>query len=165
MLYEPVDMRTFEKGDLVFALGDDYSESTRDNAVVALLETFRESPIGDTLKQGISITSGGVKKYKRHAWEHPDSVAILYALYRYAEETGRYAFSLSQLNEARKSGEAKGVDPVTIFGLSPDGFQDILKELAIHFENHIKVSFMAGLDSVRLMENISSVDVLDLAKQ
>ena len=36
----------YEKNELVFQLGDDYSKSTRDNAVTALLETFRHSPIG-----------------------------------------------------------------------------------------------------------------------
>ena len=37
----------YEKNELVFQLGDDYSKSTRDNAVTALLETFRHSPKED----------------------------------------------------------------------------------------------------------------------
>ena len=54
MLYVPAG-ETYEKNELVFLLGDDYSKSTRDNAVTALLETFRHSPIGSVLKQGIPI--------------------------------------------------------------------------------------------------------------
>jgi phosphoadenosine phosphosulfate reductase len=56
------------------------------------------------------------------------------------------------------------MDPVTIFGLDPDSFKDVLKELAIHYEDYIKVSFQAGLDGVRLFEKIKSPDVLELAR-
>ncbi len=162
MIHEPLGV-SYNKGDLIVALGDEYSESTRDNAVTALLETFRNSPIGDALKQGISFQSGGTWRYKRQGWEHPDAVAVLYALYRFAEETGRYAFALSQLDEQRKSGEAKGMDPIVIFGIAAEGFKEILKEIAVHYGDYIKVSFQAGLDNVALIESIKSIDVLDLA--
>lgn len=163
MLYAPVG-ETYEKGDLVYMLGDEYSQSTRDNAVTSLVETFRESPLGEVIKQGIPIKIGNTQKYAKVGWEQPDSVAILYSLYRFAEETGYYSFSLAKLEEMRNSKEAKGMDPVTIFGLDPDSFKDVLKELAIHYEDYIKVSFQSGLDGVRLFEKIKSPDVLELAR-
>ena len=117
MLYTQAG-ETYDKAELVFMLGDDYSPSTRDNAVTALLETFRHSPIGTSLKQGIPIPDGASFKYYKHGWDMPEAIVILYALYKFAEETGRYAFTLTQLDNARGNPEAKGVDPVAIFGLN-----------------------------------------------
>lgn len=119
----------YEKNDLIFLLGDDYSKSTRDNAVTALLETFRHSPIGTVLKQGIPIPSGNSFKFSKQGWNTPDAVAILYALYMWAEATGRYTFTLGQMEAARGNAEAKGVDPVSIFGINPDRFKDILQDI------------------------------------
>ena len=55
----------YEKGDLVVMIGENYSKSNRENAVTALTETLRQSPIGSALKQGlpieISFSSGVVE--------------------------------------------------------------------------------------------------------
>ena len=152
----------YEKSDLVYLLGDDYSKSTRDNAVTALLETFRHSPIGTVLKQGIPIPSGNSYKFSKQGWNSPDAVAILYALYVWAEATGRYTFTLGQLEAARGNSDAKGVDPVSIFGINPDRFKDILQDIALQFDGYIRTTFVADLDNVQLFPEHSSLDVLDL---
>jgi phosphoadenosine phosphosulfate reductase len=161
MLYAPPG-EVYEKNDLVYLLGDDYSQSTRDNAVTALLETLRHSPIGSVLKQGIPITSGNSYKYAKQGWESPEAVPIIYALYLWAESTGRYSFSLSQLEEARGKANTIGVDPVSIYGLNPASFKDILQEIAIHYDKYIRVGFVADLDSVKLYSEFSSLDIIDL---
>lgn len=152
----------YEKNDLIFLLGDDYSKSTRDNAVTALLETFRHSPIGTVLKQGIPIPSGNSYKFSKQGWNTPDAVAILYALYMWAEATGRYTFTLSQMASARGNAEAKGVDPVSIFGINPDRFKDILQDIALQFDKYIRTTFVADLDNVQLFPEYKSIDILDL---
>ena len=152
----------YEKNDLVFLLGDDYSKSTRDNAVTALLETFRHSPIGTVLKQGIPIPSGNSFKFSKQGWNTPDAVAILYALYMWAEATGRYTFTLSQMAAARGNAEAKGVDPVSVFGINPDRFKDILQDIALQFDKYIRTTFVADLDNVQLFPEYKSLDILDL---
>jgi len=152
----------YEKNDLVFMLGDDYSQATRDNAVTALVETLRHSPVGSVLKQGVPIGSGNNIRYAKKGWETPDPVAILYALYLWAEATGRYTFSLSQLSEARGKADVVGVDPVSIFGLNPATFKDLLQEIALHFEKFLRVTFVVDLDTVKLSPEISSLSVLDL---
>lgn len=152
----------YEKNDLIFLLGDDYSKSTRDNAVTALLETFRHSPIGTVLKQGIPIPSGNSYKYSKQGWNTPDAVAILYALYKWAEATGRYTFTLSQMALARGNANAKGVDPVSIFGINPDRFKDILQDIALQFDKYIRTTFVADLDNVQLFPEYNSIDILDL---
>lgn len=152
----------YEKNDLVFLLGDDYSKSTRDNAVTALLETLRHSPIGTVLKQGIPIPNGNSFKFSKQGWNTPDAVAILYALYMWAEATGRYTFTLSQMAAARGNADAKGVDPVSIFGINPDRFKDILQDIALQFDKYIRTTFVADLDNVQLFPEYKSIDILDL---
>lgn len=154
----------YDKNDLVFLLGDDYSKSTRDNAVTALLETFRHSPIGSVLKQGIAIANGNSFRFSKLGWNTPDAVAILYALYMWAEATGRYTFTLSQMEVARGNSEVKGVDPVSIFGINPDHFKDILQDISLQFNQYIRTSFQADLDNVKLFPEISSLDIIELAK-
>lgn len=153
---------TYEKNDLVVLLGDNYSKSTRDNAVTALLETFRHSPVGSVLKQGIPIPRGSSFRFSKQGWTTPDAVAILYALYAWAEATGRYTFTLGQLAAARGNDKVKGVDPVSIFGIAPDRFRDILQDISIHFDAYIRTTFVADLDNVRLFPEHTSLDVLDL---
>lgn len=156
---------TYEKNELVFQLGDDYSKSTRDNAITALFETFRHSPIGSVLKQGIPISSGNSFKYSKQGWNTPDAVAILYALYMWAEATERYDFTLSQLEAARGSANAKGVDPVAIFGINPDKFKDILQDIALQYPDYIRTTFVADLDNVKLFPQFNSIDILDLIQK
>jgi phosphoadenosine phosphosulfate reductase len=156
---------SYEKGELVFMLGDDYSQSTRDNAITALLETFNKSPIGAGLKQGVPVEIGGKTKYFKQGWETPDPYAVLYCMYLWAEATGRYSFTLSQMQNVRESAEPIAMDPVAVFGLQPVQLRDILQALALHFDSYIHVSFVADLDNVSLMENVHSIDIIDLAAE
>ncbi len=155
----------YEKNELVFQLGDDYSKSTRDNAVTALLETFRHSPIGSVLKQGIPIAGGSSFKFSKQGWNTPDAVAILYSLYMWAEKTGRYDFTLSQLDAARGNPDAAGVDPVEIFGINPDKFKGILQDIALQYPEYIRTTFVADLDNVKLFSEHNPLSVLDLIQK
>jgi phosphoadenosine phosphosulfate reductase len=152
----------YEKNALIFMLGDDYSQATRDNAVTALLETFRHSPIGSVLKQGIPVQVGGNWRYAKDGWETPEAPAILYSLYLYAEKTGRYTFSLKQLEDAKASPEALGIDPASVFGLKFGELKGILQEIALHNKEYIRVSFVKDLDTVHLMQDIKSIDIISL---
>ena len=98
----------------------------------------------------------------KQGWIMPDAIAILYALYVWAEETGRYSFTLSQMAAVRGNAEVKGVDPVSIFGLNADGFKDILQDIALQFDKYIRTNFVADLDNVMLMPEFKSLDTLDL---
>jgi len=153
---------TYDKAELVFMLGDDYSPSTRDNAVTALLETFRHSPIGTALKQGIPIPDGSSFKFVKQGWDTPEAAAILYAFYKFAEETGRYTFTLTQLDNARGNAEAKGVDPVAIFGLNPKNFKAIVQDIALQYPEFIRVAFVQDLDNIMLVPEKKAIDVLDI---
>ena len=154
------------KDELVFMLGDNYSESTRDNAVAALFQTFRESPVGAVLKQGIPIPiSGNSYKFLKEGWSNPEAIAVLYALYKYAEETGKYTTTLTALENARGNAEAKGVDPVSIFGLNPANFKEILQDIAIAYPNHLRVVFQQDLDNIVLVPEKKAIEILELVAE
>lgn len=161
MLYADIG-ETYDKAELVFMLGDDYSPSTRDNAVTALLETLRHSPIGAVLKQGIPIPDGASFKYVKQGWDTPESVAILYALYKFAEETGRYTMTLAQLSNIRTSADAKGVDPVSIFGLNSNNFKAMVQDVAIQYPEYIRVAFVQDLDNIILVPGKKAIDIINL---
>ena len=156
---------TYEKGDLVVMLGENGSQSSRENAVTALAETLRFSPIGDALKQGLAIElSKNTFSYYRAGWDYPHAVAILYALYLYAEQTGRRSFTFTELVNAHDNQQAMGMSPADIYGIEVKGFREALQGLALQFPKYIRVSFVANLDNI-ILEKFSSLDILDLAEE
>lgn len=155
---------TYEKADLVVMLGESYSKSNRENAITALAETLRQSPIGAGLKQGIPIEiNKNTYAYYREGWDYPHAVALLYALYLYAENTGRKTFSFTELVNAHNNPDAKGISPHDIYGIDAKAFRGQVQGLAVAYPNYIRVSFVANLDNI-MLENFSSNDILDLAK-
>lgn len=154
---------TYEKADLVTMLGDSYSKSTRENAITALAETLRQSPIGAALKQGIPIElSKNTYSYYREGWDYPHAVALIYGLYLYAEHTGRKTFTFTELINAHNNLDAQGISPHDIFGIEAKTFREQVQGLAITYPKYIRVSFVANLDNIILQE-YSSNDILDLA--
>lgn len=156
---------TYEKGDLVVMIGENYSKSNRDNAVTALLETLRQSPIGSALKQGLPMEiAKNSFSYLREGWDYPHAVAILYSLYLYAEHTGRRSFTFTELVNAHDNPDAMGMSPADVFGIDVKQFREIVQGLAVSFPNHIRVSFVANLDNI-ILEKYTSLEILDLAEE
>ncbi len=156
---------TYEKGDLVVLIGENYSKSNRDNAVTALLETLRQSPIGAAINQGLPIEiTKNTYSYLRAGWDYPHAVAILYSLYLYAEHTGRRSFTFTELVNAHANPDAMGISPSDIYGIDVKQFREIIQGLAVSFPKHIRVSFVANLDNI-ILENYSSLEILDLAEE
>lgn len=160
MKYAPLN-EMIDKNDLVGMIEDSYSQSTRNNAITSVLETLRTTPIGRDFGQGVDFKEGGKIQYIRTGWESPDPYAILYSLYKWAEVNDRYAFTLSQMDDVRKTDGDMAMDPVTIYGLNPDDYKSLLQELALHFPNFIAVSFVRDLDNVKLYKEITSMGIVD----
>ena len=57
------------------------------------------------------------------------------------------------------------MDPAVIFGIDDVRFKEILQDIALQFEDFLRVTFVADLDNVQLSEKHSSLDVLDLAQR
>lgn len=154
----------YEKGDLVDLLGDQFSQANRENAITALTETLRQSPIGASIKQGLPMElTKNTYSYLRAGWDYPHAIAILYALYVYAEKTGKRSFTFTELVNNHSKPDGAGISPSVIFGLEVKAFKDALQALALSYPKYIRVSFIANLDNI-ILEDYSSLDVLDLAE-
>lgn len=164
MLHVPTGS-IYEKADYVEMLGDVFSKSTRDNAIRALLDVFRYSPIGSAIMQGVPIErTKNSYAFLRDGWQVPDAVALLYSLYLYAEHTGRHAFTLTELVKVHDTPDAPGVSPADIFGLDTKKLRDCIQALALTFPEHIRVSFINDLDNIVLEAKYTSLQILDLAE-
>ena len=148
--------------DIADMIDDTYAPTTRKNAANALANTFRESPIGSYLGQGLTIS--GTTTYLRDGWQMPDAVALLYSLYLYAEHTGRHAFTLTELIKVHDTPDAPGVSPADIYGLDNKKLRECIQGLALTFPDYIRVSFINDLDNIVLESKYSSLDILDLAE-
>lgn len=150
------------KDDLIAQIGEEYSRKTRKNAIDALVGLFRYTPLGSDMGFGVLEMAGNnVKSIEKGGWSDPDSLAVLYALYRYAEKMdGHYRFTMSEL--ADRNEEAEGIDPMTLFGTDRYQIERILRGLAETHPDFIKVDFMRDLDSIYLNREKKSEDVFDL---
>ena len=148
----------YDKDYLVDSMGTDVDAKYRGQAVNSLLSTFRDSPIGSSIKQGIQID----KAYLREGWDYPDAVALLYSLYLYAEHVGKKSFTFSELANAHTMQNHSGISPHDIYGIDVKAFRDQVQGLAMSYPKYIRVSFIANLDNITL-EDFTSNDILDLA--
>ena len=154
---------TYDKGTLVDLIGDNYARRTRENAIASVCDLLNKTPIGASLKQGIAIPSSATTyTYTRDGWDMPDGIAILYSLYLYAEHTGRYSFTLAQMAQARNTPDSKGVSPADIYGIEAKTFREILQGLALQLPEYIRVNFVADLDNIILVPEVTSLSILDL---
>lgn len=157
---------TYSNDSLMLMLGDELKERTRKNALTSLKDTLRSSPIGWLLGQGeLEMKGKQVISITKTGWLEPEPLAVLYALYMFAEKMdGMYSFTLSDLLE--DSDEREGLSPRAIFGIERDTLKPILQGLANNYSSYIQVDFNKGI-----MENIdlpagksgkSALDVLSL---
>lgn len=148
------------KIELVDKIGEIYtqSESTRKNAITALIGLLIKTPLGNELGLGEEIESGkrtGGALYKK-GWDNPEPIAILYSLYRYAEKTGRYELTVHELYEGADEG------PYTLFGISQDKLKGILNGLSTRGDGFIRVNIVRDLDNIFLDDTRSAIEVLDI---
>ncbi|MGB9791716.1 MAG: hypothetical protein ACPLTR_03965, partial [Thermacetogeniaceae bacterium] len=148
------------KSDMVAKLGEIYPqrERTRKNAVSALYELLTKTPLGKGLGLGEEMDSkkrGSKPLYKR-GWDKPEPLAILYALYRYAEKTGRYELTVHELYEGADEG------PYALFGVTQETLKGILIGLAARGEGFIRVNIVRDLDNIFLDPSCKAIEVLEL---
>lgn len=148
------------KPDLVAKIGEQYphSERGRKNAVDALFELLTKTPLGNELGLGEETEPhkrAGGAVYKK-GWNEPEPIAVLYALYRYAEKTGRYELTVHELYEGVEEG------PYTLFGVRQDTLKGILQGLSARGDGFIRTNIVRDLDNIFLDHTRKPVEVLDL---
>ena len=154
----------YSKKTLIEMLGDDYSESTRKNAITSLVELLRHSPLGNDLCFGqleMIGRSNRVKDISKTGWSKPERIIVLYALYCYAEQQkGHYSFTFSELEQFNETTAA--ISPLMLFGTNKNEIKKIIQGLAINYASYLNVDFSRGLDNIFLDKERTSIEVLNL---
>ena len=154
----------YQSSDLQIMLGDEYSETTKKNALSALKDTIKSSPIGWLLGQGECEMKGKViMSIRRIGWQTPEPLVILYSLYLFAEhcEGGNFSFTLSDLFD--DSEDRVALSPKAIFGTDEATLKSIMQGLANNYSDFISVDFNKGImENVFLNREKTAIDVLSL---
>ena len=154
----------YQSSDLPIMLGDEYSETTKKNALSAMKDTIKSSPIGWLLGQGECEMKGKViTSIRRIGWQMPDPLVVLYSLYLFAEhfEGGNYSFTLTELYD--DSVDRIALSPKAIFGTDESILKSIMQGLANNYREFISVDFNKGImENVFLNRDKTSMDVLSL---
>ncbi|HOJ82839.1 MAG TPA: hypothetical protein PLR17_07115, partial [Acetomicrobium flavidum] len=82
----------------------------------------------------------------------------LYSLYRYAEKTSRYEFTVHELYEGTDEG------PYTLFGVPQDALIGIVKGLSARDDSLIRVDIVRDLDNIFLNHHNKPIEVLGFAQ-
>ena len=148
--------RPHTKRDLVDLMGDSLAERTRVNAVRSLIRLLRETPLGEEMGLGRIVATAGDKALAivKEGTRGLPQLAYLYSLYRYAEQTGRYSFSLEELATSSCRG------PFALFGVTRDEFVSNLRGLTAGWSEWIRAELVRDLDNIYLDRGHSSLEVL-----
>lgn len=131
--------------------------NVRDNVLKALLNTFKESPLGDPLRVGVVIKEGNKTSVIRRPHNELSLVAAAYSLYRYAEKTERYSLTVSEFYDPeQKDGIVKQ------FGIERESFEQILRSLEQDANHVLRAELKMGLDNIILREDLKSDDIINL---
>lgn len=157
--------RVYTREELIETLGEEYRLRTRRNAILELVQLFDYSPLGRDLKIGVPVKRGktttAIEKIglsNESDLKKLHQLAVLYSLYRYAEKTSRYYFTVSELYE---TSTMEG--PYKLFGIPKPALEKILIGLEEQYgKDWINVELVADLDNINLNPARNSQDVLKL---
>ena len=153
----------FGNETLMELLGEDIQTRTKKNALTALKNLFRTSPIGEELAQGLCRLKGNaVVSITRTAWQYPEPLVILYSLYQFAEYAENlYSFTLTEL--LNDSDDREALSPKILFGLNEEILRPLLQGLANDYPDFIRVNFNKGIqENIFLNKDKSAGDVIQL---
>ncbi len=152
--------RTFLKAELEILLKNNYSEyspTTLSNALGALLNTFKESPLGETISVGILCKVDKKPALIRRPYNDISPVAVAYSLYRYAESKKRHALTVSEFYDKNQT---EGI--YRQFGVSRERFENILRTLKEDKNHVLNADLNMGLDNINLREDYTSLDIIKM---
>ena len=151
--------KRFQKSELDVLMQDYFQGSaavTLKVALTALLNTFKESPLG---KKGICTLykESGKTSISRQPYNDISPVAVAYSLYRYAENKKRYALTVSELYDTKRT---EGI--YRQFGVSRERFETLLRTLKEDKNRVLNADLNMGLDNINLREDLSSMNILEM---
>jgi phosphoadenosine phosphosulfate reductase len=159
--------RQYTQKEIDEMLKDVLTDNSRKNTISGFKNIFYSNKIlSNEIGFGfVNVEEKGRNTYLldayRSSWSDPDSLVILYSLYKFAEKCGEYyQFTLSTLVD--DTIERDGISPTRIFGLDCNTMTPILNGLSVNYPEYISASFSLGLDTISLNSEKTSQDVLNL---
>jgi len=126
------------------------SKRNIENSIASLINLFKNNNyISDLLRLGYYDKNDKDNYIHKIGSNDIHPIAILYSLYRFANNNKKYKFCLSDLNNSIGS-------PYLLFGISDNNLKNILLYLNENFGNLIKVEFTADLDNINLKDDITN---------
>ena len=130
-------------------------------SICSAFKRLTETPLGTILRWGYVTDEGDLVRTKCSV---SDPRVVLYGLFKFAEKCSDYKeFTLATL--LNESIDRDGISPTRIFGLDRDDMTPLLLGLSAKYPEFITASFTHDLEKIKLAEDKSSQDVLDLFKE
>lgn len=127
------------------------SNTTRDNAIIAIMDMFDKSPLGKTMRLAIPED----KIYIRKEYEDASNAAIAYCIYRYADNLG-----VKNLRVSDFYGNDCDNGPLQILGITKEKFEKALREINSSTDRVLIAELSMGLDHITLRDDIDADNVI-----
>jgi len=132
------------------------AERTRKNAINALFELFKYTPLGSELGLGVVAEAARNKvQITKNGWKEARPEAVLYSIYRYAELKGRYELTLNELFEPSLE-----EGPYVLFGVDRESMRRLLRALSTAYPLLVRTDLVKDLDNIYIDSKVSSLEVL-----
>lgn len=152
--------RTYTREETDIILQDcypDLKDRTLKNPMNSLLNTFKESPLGNVIPVGLLSKSKNKVTIERHEHNDLSLVAVAYSLYRYAERKNRKGLTVSEFyDDNQKEGIYRQ------FGVSKSALEQLLLGLQEERNHVLSVELNMGLDNIILRDDLTSLDILKM---
>lgn len=139
--------------DEICAVESVSSMTTLNNAIGALIDMFKNSPLGDDLMQGEEMN----KKRIRRPYDDLSIEALAYSLYLFGEKNEITEFRVADLYNPE---EKKGA--VLEFGIAKADMIRKLRALSSDTNRVLIAELNMGLDHITLRKDLTSIDVLEI---
>jgi 3'-phosphoadenosine 5'-phosphosulfate sulfotransferase (PAPS reductase)/FAD synthetase/ferredoxin len=134
-----------------------YKERTLRNALEALLNTFKEGPLGNTILLGKHEVENRKTIIVKQPYNNISPVTVAYSLYRYAEQKNRYSLTVSEFYDKNQT---EGI--YRQFGISRERFEAVLRTLKEDKNQVLNADLNMGLDNINLREDYTSLDIIKM---
>lgn len=155
-------LQVFDKKHLIELMGDELSEKTRENAITSLVELLKFSPLGDMGFGVIEFASDKrrvVKSIEKSGCNAINNIALVYALYKYAEVSDRFDITLTELMTEENDNKALGL--MQLFGKDKAYYKKTLVGAALEYPHSLVVEFNADLDNISLNRELTAGKFID----
>jgi hypothetical protein len=133
-----------------------FAEGTLGNPLLALINTFDKSPLGNKMEIGKVSKVGNIRYITKIGSDNISPYTIGYLLYKIAKKKKCYELTVSDFYG---NGE---IGPYELFGISIDYFLNCLRYLQEQSKGMIKIDLLGGLENIHLCDDYNELSIIEL---